>query len=636
MRFKIYCKNIFAIRVSTRRKSFFVNDITGTLLADHSKKKPFDVNSFNKSKIEESKSHKKLSREQKEKERRMKIVHGSERISKWMENLDRPKNCLNIKNFGVDDSSFDQSNMSSNLSKRESVNFDLENFDSDDSRKTDALFDDLGIDRSQTKKNPEDEKIIFPMSEDLKRMNISFKNKRREWNQFIKMDPFGKIVFDQSRFYSRKQFTDMNVLGIPTSGWENIENEENQITYSELISNCLNTLEYADDLGISKEEMISNLIEEINWRFPTELNLQKDLIDQIEILLLYSHIRTDAQIESFYVTETDQYLATDLDFAKEKLVEMLLHCYKVIFKTQSEILKNKEAINVDEQIILIDDSMITKMEIFMDQFLSTFQDVNFDIIVDLPRLMSMKDLSQTFDEKEFEAIEDVFLTILKKREERKKSENILLMTKSTMREENKKVLENLIEHFPAKNFYLMEVPYLKRRGKKLKKHELRNIDYVRRMERKQEFHFHHFFTLLGGAISNDALMVINDSFVDLFPKVKQWEANTLWENNIYERFMSTRFCGKEATEEIVALKNELGEEYFSATFRNKILLDLIPRLKGFDLSRISDSNILSEDRIHRVPQIQMNTIYFPFVDIDKRAKKETMKWAIFEPHGHSF
>lgn len=74
----------------------------------------------------------------------------------------------------------------------------------------------------------------------------------------------------------------------------------------------------------------------------------------------------------------------------------------------------------------------------------------------------------------------------------------------------------------------------------MKTHELKNIDYVRRMERKQEFHFNHFFTLLGGAISNDALMVINNSFVDLFPKAKQWEENRLWENNIYERFMSTR------------------------------------------------------------------------------------------------
>jgi len=54
--------------------------------------------------------------------------------------------------------------------------------------------------------------------------------------------------------------------------------------------------------------MISNLIEEINWKFPTELNFQKELIDQIEILLLYSHTRTDVQIESVYVPETNQYL----------------------------------------------------------------------------------------------------------------------------------------------------------------------------------------------------------------------------------------------------------------------------------------------------------------------------------------
>ena len=54
--------------------------------------------------------------------------------------------------------------------------------------------------------------------------------------------------------------------------------------------------------------MISNLIEEINWKFPTELNFQKELIDQIEILLLHSHTRTDVQIESFYVPETKQYL----------------------------------------------------------------------------------------------------------------------------------------------------------------------------------------------------------------------------------------------------------------------------------------------------------------------------------------
>ena len=54
--------------------------------------------------------------------------------------------------------------------------------------------------------------------------------------------------------------------------------------------------------------MISNLIEEINWKFPTELNFQKDVIDQIEVLLLSSHTRTDTQIESIFVPETNQYL----------------------------------------------------------------------------------------------------------------------------------------------------------------------------------------------------------------------------------------------------------------------------------------------------------------------------------------
>jgi len=621
MRFKIFCKN--AICRSIRRKSFFVNDITDRLLADQSKKNSFDVNAFNKIQVEETRKPKK-SLKQKEKERKMKLIHGAqadERISKWMKSLERPENSLNMKNFDVTDS-YDQSNRQSDLSEKESVNFDLENFNAVDAGESEALFHNLGID--STKKNPENEEMIFSSPEDLKRMNISFKDKRRELNQFIKMDPFGRIIFDQPRFQSRKQFTDMNVLGIPTSGWETVESEENQITYSELISNCLDTLEYADDLGVSKEEMISNLIEEINWKFPTELNFQKELIDQIEILLLYSHTRTDAQIESVFVPETNQYLASDLDFAKEKLVEMLLHCYKVIFKAQSEILKNKEVVNIDEKIILIDESMITKMETFMDQFLSTFQDVNFDIIVDLPRIISIKNLSA--EEKEFEAIEDVFMTILKKREERNRSENILLVTKSTMRDENKKALENLIENFPGKNFYLMEVPYLKRRGKKLKQHELQNIDYVRRMERKQEFHFHHFFTLLGGAISNDALMVTNNSFVDLFPKAKHWKENNkvrLWENNLYDRFMSTRFCGKEATEEIAALKNELGEEFYSAAFRNKILLDLVPRLKGFDLQKISDGNIPSEDTIHRVPQIQMDIIYFPLLKLTKGLRKKS-------------
>ena len=70
---------------------------------------------------------------------------------------------------------------------------------------------------NQGKKNPEDERIIFSSPEDLKKLNISFKRKRRELNQFIKMDPFGRIVFDQWRFHSRKNFTDMNVLGlVPT------------------------------------------------------------------------------------------------------------------------------------------------------------------------------------------------------------------------------------------------------------------------------------------------------------------------------------------------------------------------------------------------------------------------------------
>ena len=67
----------------------------------------------------------------------------------------------------------------------------------------------------------------------------------------------------------------------------------------------------------------------------------------------------------------------------------------------------------------------------------------------------------------------------------------------------------------------------------MKDHEKENIEYVLRMERKQEFHFHHFFALLGGAISNDALMVINNSFEDIFPKGDR-------RDSIYGRFMSTR------------------------------------------------------------------------------------------------
>merc|ERR1711990_662281 len=69
MRFKIFCKN--AICRSTRRKSFFVNDITDTLLADQSKKKSFDVNAFNKIKVGETKRPKK-SRKQKKKKKKKK------------------------------------------------------------------------------------------------------------------------------------------------------------------------------------------------------------------------------------------------------------------------------------------------------------------------------------------------------------------------------------------------------------------------------------------------------------------------------------------------------------------------------------------------------------------------------------
>ena len=69
---------------------------------------------------------------------------------------------------------------------------------------------------------------------------------------------------------------------------------------------------------------------------------------------------------------------------------MLLHTYKVIFKVQTEVLKNKEALNADEERIMTDDSTVSKMETFMDQFLSTFQSVNFDIIVNLPLIATRK------------------------------------------------------------------------------------------------------------------------------------------------------------------------------------------------------------------------------------------------------
>jgi len=39
---------------------------------------------------------------------------------------------------------------------------------------------------NQKKKNPENEKMIFPAPEDLKRMNISFKDKRRELINLLK------------------------------------------------------------------------------------------------------------------------------------------------------------------------------------------------------------------------------------------------------------------------------------------------------------------------------------------------------------------------------------------------------------------------------------------------------------------
>ena len=112
-----------------------------------------------------------------------------------------------------------------------------------------------------------------------------------------------------------------------------------------------------------------------------------------------------------------------------------------------KILKNKEIINKDEEIVIINEEMISKMDVFMNQFLTTFQNVNFDIIIDLPRLISLELYHQRFEEKKennqkkTSGIEDFFMTILKKREERSSSHNILLITKSTMRDENKNALE---------------------------------------------------------------------------------------------------------------------------------------------------------------------------------------------------
>ena len=112
------------------------------------KKKSFDVNAFNKIKVEETKRPKK-SRKQTEKERKMKLVHGfqaDERISKWMKSLERPENSLNMKNFDVIDS-YDESNRQSDLSEKESVNFDLENFNA--VGESEALFHNLGIDSTK-------------------------------------------------------------------------------------------------------------------------------------------------------------------------------------------------------------------------------------------------------------------------------------------------------------------------------------------------------------------------------------------------------------------------------------------------------------------------------------------------------
>ena len=147
--------------------------------------------------------------------------------------------------------------------------------------------------------------------------------------------------------------------------------------------------------------------------------------------------------------------------------------------------------------------------------------------------------NRAVEEGEFVPIEDIFMTILKKREEENISENILLIAKSTTREKNKEALEKLIENFPGKNFYLMEVPYLKR---PLKKKEL-DKERTRRTEQKRnqsDFHFQQFFILLGGAISNNALMVTSDSFAKLFPNAKHSDDNKLSETTVYDRFSSTR------------------------------------------------------------------------------------------------
>ena len=63
-----------------------------------------------------------------------------------MKSLERPENSLNMKNFDVIDS-YDQSNRQSDLSEKESVNFDLENFNA--VGESEALFHNLGIDSTK-------------------------------------------------------------------------------------------------------------------------------------------------------------------------------------------------------------------------------------------------------------------------------------------------------------------------------------------------------------------------------------------------------------------------------------------------------------------------------------------------------
>ena len=58
-----------------------------------------------------------------------------------MKSLERPESSLNMKNF---DDSF-ESNMQSDLSAKQSVNFDLENFNAADVRESEELIDNLGI-----------------------------------------------------------------------------------------------------------------------------------------------------------------------------------------------------------------------------------------------------------------------------------------------------------------------------------------------------------------------------------------------------------------------------------------------------------------------------------------------------------